>query len=143
MNILKKIPTRTCIGCGEQKPKNELIRIVKNQTGEIKVDKIGKLSGRGAYICDNSECLEKQYVLKTRKSFWNENRREYLRRFEKYYKSRSIDLVNNQKICGLLGLATRAGKIVAGTDACLQEIEKHNVKLLILAVDSADRTKSI
>ena len=52
---MKKIPTRTCIGCGEQKPKNELIRIVKNQTGEIK----GKLSGRGAYICDNSECLEK------------------------------------------------------------------------------------
>ena len=41
-------------------------------------------------------------------------------------------MVNNQKICGLLGLATRAGKIVAGTDACLQEIEKHNVKLLIL-----------
>lgn len=41
----------------------------------------------------------------------------------------------------MLGLATRAGKIVAGTDACLQEIEKHNVKLLILAVDSADRTK--
>ena len=34
-------------------------------------------------------------------------------------------MVNNQKICGLLGLATRAGKIVAGTDACLQEIEKH------------------
>ena len=32
---MKKIPTRTCIGCGEQKPKNELIRIVKNQTGEI------------------------------------------------------------------------------------------------------------
>ena len=55
---MKKIATRTCIGCGEQKPKNELIRIVKNQTGEIKVDKIGKLSGRGAYICDKSECLE-------------------------------------------------------------------------------------
>ena len=58
---MKKIATRTCIGCGEQKPKNELIRIVKNQTGEIKVDKIGKLSGRGAYICDNSECLEKAF----------------------------------------------------------------------------------
>ncbi len=52
-------------------------------------------------------------------------------------------MVNNQKICGLLGLATKAGKIVAGTDACLQEIEKHNVKLLILAVDSADRTKKM
>lgn len=56
---MKKIPTRMCIGCGEKKEKTELIRIVKNQTGEIKLDKTGKLPGRGAYICDKSECLEK------------------------------------------------------------------------------------
>ena len=56
---MKKLPNRTCIGCGEQKTKKELIRIVKNQAGEIKVDKTGKLPGRGAYICNNSECLEK------------------------------------------------------------------------------------
>lgn len=55
---MKKIPSRTCIGCGAQKGKNELIRIVKNQLGEIKLDKTGKLPGRGAYICDKSECLE-------------------------------------------------------------------------------------
>lgn len=52
-------------------------------------------------------------------------------------------MVNNQKICGMLGLATKAGKIVAGTDACMQEIEKHNIKLLILATNSADRTKNL
>lgn len=56
---MKKIPNRTCIGCGIQKPKKELIRIVKNQEGEIKLDKTGKLPGRGAYICDSSECLER------------------------------------------------------------------------------------
>ena len=56
---MKKLPNRTCIGCGEQKTKKELLRIVKNQAGEIKVDKTGKLPGRGAYICNNSECLEK------------------------------------------------------------------------------------
>ena len=56
---MKKIPNRTCIGCGTQKPKKELIRIVKNQKGEIKLDKTGKLPGRGAYICDSLECLEK------------------------------------------------------------------------------------
>lgn len=50
-------------------------------------------------------------------------------------------MVNNQKIYGILGLAKKAGKIVAGTDACLQEIEKNNIKLLILATDSAERTK--
>jgi len=56
---LKKIPNRTCIGCNTQKTKKELIRIVKNAQGEIKIDKTGKLPGRGAYICNNSECLEK------------------------------------------------------------------------------------
>lgn len=55
---MKKIPSRTCIGCGTQKGKTELIRIVKTQSGEIKLDKTGKLPGRGAYICDKSECLE-------------------------------------------------------------------------------------
>ena len=53
MDSLKKLPNRTCIGCGEQKAKKELIRIVKNQAGEIKVDKTGKLPGRGAYIGNN------------------------------------------------------------------------------------------
>ena len=59
MNILKKLPQRTCIGCNTQKDKKDLIRIVKNKQGEISLDKTGRLPGRGAYICDNLECLEK------------------------------------------------------------------------------------
>ena len=34
----KKIPMRMCIGCGENKPKKELIRIVKSPDGEISLD---------------------------------------------------------------------------------------------------------
>ena len=56
---MKSIPLRTCMGCNEKKPKKELVRIVKNKEGEISLDKTGKLDGRGAYICDNAECLEK------------------------------------------------------------------------------------
>ena len=33
----------------------------------------------------------------------------------------------NNKICGLLGLARRAGKLTFGTEACLQEIDKNRV----------------
>lgn len=55
---MKKLPQRTCIGCNAQKYKKDLIRIVKNKQGEICLDKTGKLPGRGAYICDNAECLE-------------------------------------------------------------------------------------
>ena len=52
------------------KPKKELIRIVrspevKNEDGEvikpseISLDTTGKKSGRGAYVCNNLECLQK------------------------------------------------------------------------------------
>ena len=55
----KKIPLRKCNGCGEQKEKRELVRIVKNANGEISLDLTGKAAGRGAYICPNAECLKK------------------------------------------------------------------------------------
>ncbi len=55
----KKIPMRRCNGCNEQKPKNQLIRIVKSPEDEISLDLTGKKSGRGAYICNDAECLRK------------------------------------------------------------------------------------
>ena len=55
----KKIPLRKCTGCQEMKSKKELVRIVKNDEGELSLDTTGKKPGRGAYICKNVECLEK------------------------------------------------------------------------------------
>ena len=56
---MKRQPVRTCMGCNEKKEKKQLIRIVKNKMNEISLDRTGKQEGRGAYICDNIECLEK------------------------------------------------------------------------------------
>ncbi len=67
---MKKVPLRKCTGCGEMKPKRELIRVVKtaeklDENGnvlvksEISLDLTGKKSGRGAYVCQNAECFEK------------------------------------------------------------------------------------
>jgi len=54
----KHIPLRTCIGCGEKKPKRELLRIVRTEDNSISYDPTGKASGRGTYICPKKECLE-------------------------------------------------------------------------------------
>ena len=59
MAVVKKIPARLCLGCQEQKPKKELVRIVRSPEGEFSVDMTGKKSGRGAYICNSKECFEK------------------------------------------------------------------------------------
>lgn len=56
--ITKKQPTRTCIACKNKNDKKNLIRIVKNND-EIKLDFTGKLNGRGAYICNDINCIEK------------------------------------------------------------------------------------
>ena len=46
-----------CLGCGEMKPKKELIRAVKSPDGEISLDLTGRKPGRGAYLCRSEECL--------------------------------------------------------------------------------------
>ncbi|HAX73258.1 MAG TPA: DUF448 domain-containing protein [Firmicutes bacterium] len=46
----KKIPMRKCVITGEQKPKSELIRIVRSTEGEVSVDLTGKKNGRGVYL---------------------------------------------------------------------------------------------
>ena len=62
---MKNIPQRTCMGCNEKKCKKDLIRIIKSNNNEISIDITGKKEGRGAYICNNAQCLEK--AIKTKR----------------------------------------------------------------------------
>lgn len=55
----KKKPERQCIGCRESKSKAELIRVVKTPEGDIVIDRTGRQNGRGAYLCDEEDCLKK------------------------------------------------------------------------------------
>lgn len=57
--MAKTAPERQCIGCGEKKEKKDLIRIVKSPEGEFSLDVTGRKNGRGAYLCNDSECLDK------------------------------------------------------------------------------------
>jgi hypothetical protein len=57
--MAKKIPLRQCIGCGEMKGKNEMLRVLRTEDNQIIIDSTGRKNGRGAYICNNSECMKK------------------------------------------------------------------------------------
>ncbi len=50
-------PQRMCVVCRKMKDKDELIRAVKSKDGELRVDKSGKLPGRGAYVCREGDCI--------------------------------------------------------------------------------------
>ena len=55
----KKLPERKCVGCNERKAKPDLVRVLRTPEGEILIDRTGKKSGRGAYLCHDPACLAK------------------------------------------------------------------------------------
>lgn len=56
--MVKKIPLRKCVVTQERLPKKDLLRIVKNNEGEVFVDLSSKANGRGAYIKKDVAVLE-------------------------------------------------------------------------------------
>ncbi|MDE6758531.1 MAG: YlxR family protein [Clostridia bacterium] len=56
---MKKPPVRMCIACRNAYEKKQMLRIVKDKEGNISLDFTWKKAGRGAYICDNAQCIEK------------------------------------------------------------------------------------
>lgn len=51
-------------------------------------------------------------------------------------------MINDKKMLGMLGIATKAGKITFGAEACKDSIMRNKTKLLIIACDASERTKT-
>ena len=47
---------RSCVACGRQAGKAELLRIVRSPEGAVSLDTTGRAPGRGAYVC-SAECF--------------------------------------------------------------------------------------
>ena len=53
---------RKCVGCGEFKPRKEMIKITKEfQSGEVILNPDSKTFGRSAYLCYNQSCIESAF----------------------------------------------------------------------------------
>ena len=52
-------PERTCVGCRTKRPQQELIRIGRRSDGSVS---IGAVSGRGAYVCREKDCIETAFA---------------------------------------------------------------------------------
>jgi predicted RNA-binding protein YlxR (DUF448 family) len=55
---MKHVPMRTCVACRANKPKRELVRVVRATPEAVVVDQTGKKNGRGAYLCPAQECWQ-------------------------------------------------------------------------------------
>jgi predicted RNA-binding protein YlxR (DUF448 family) len=50
-------PLRRCLGCRKRRRKDELIRLVSVEGRSVVVDVVQRMSGRGAYLCNDDRCL--------------------------------------------------------------------------------------
>ena len=81
--LVKRVPQRTCVACGEVRPKRELVRLVR-VSGGVEVDPSGKKAGRGAYLCPMPACWQAglrkgrlEYVLRT--TLTEDNRQQLMK----------------------------------------------------------------
>ena len=45
------------MACRTSRAKRELRRVVRTTAGDVVVDPTGRLAGRGAYVCPDTDCL--------------------------------------------------------------------------------------
>jgi len=53
---------RKCIGCGEIKNRDFLIKVTReNSTGSVVLNHSNKIFGRSVYLCYNNSCIENAF----------------------------------------------------------------------------------
>jgi hypothetical protein len=133
--VPKADPQRSCLGCREVKPKDELLRFVLDPDSVPVPDIAGKLPGRGAYTCFNKGCLENAVA-----------RKQFSRAFKGEAKppqlAETLSLLQRllaERITASLALANKAGRAVSGSDKVMESLRRGEASLLIMAADiSAD-----
>ena len=131
----KADPQRSCLGCREVKPKDELLRFVLDPDSLPVPDIAGKLPGRGAYTCFNRHCLE---IAVARKQF----SRAFKGEAKTPQLAELLPLIRRlfeERIAATLALTNKAGRAVSGSDKVMDTLRRGDASLLILAADiSAD-----
>ena len=135
----KHVPLRTCSVCRVRGSKYNLIRIVKSPDNKPVIDIAGKLPGRGAYICPDSECIElakKSGGLARALGLKNiDSDSEFWLELEDYAKS--FDNINlaDKRLRAVIGLSRKAGALLIGADNIKNFTHK---VLVIIANDCSD-----
>ncbi|HXC93093.1 MAG TPA: DUF448 domain-containing protein, partial [Geobacteraceae bacterium] len=110
--MAKADPQRSCLGCREVKPKDDLLRFVLDPERVVFPDIARKLPGRGAYTCYSRSCLASAI-----------SKRQFFRSFKGEVTLLPADelismitRLQEERITSFISMANKAGKAVSGSD---------------------------
>ncbi len=132
MSQREREPGRTCLGCRRQRPRAELIRIVRGPDGAGCFDLEGRLPGRGAWVCPSPACLDAlapgalSHVLRAsvRLPPAAERRRELAEAF-------------GRRLANLLTMARRMRGVKMGPTGARAALAEGRARLVLVADDAA------
>lgn len=133
----KREPERTCIACRNSFAQSWLVRLVL-APNELtpRIDFLGKLPGRGVYVCPTPKCLDasvKRGALK--------------RGFQCSVSATTADLIEDimqafsRHIRSLIAIAGRAGKMSVGNSQVENALRRYEEGILLMAGDASDGVK--
>ena len=131
----KHSPQRSCTVCRAKADKADLIRVVRSPEGRAVVDVMKKLPGRGAYICPDTECIERAKKsgslahalgIVINPDFWPE--------LEEAAKTSGVNPA--LKVRSVLGLSRKSGALIIGTD----NIDREKRKVLVLTASDCSES---
>lgn len=141
----KRVRPRTCVGCGKEKDKRELVRVARSPRGHVAVDITGKAPGRGAYICPDRECLLRAKKKKgLEKALRTEITPEVYSQLEDALileSSRMKEEAGHTEILSIIGLAKKADLLVIGFDKIKQTLSKGDQLLVILSSEHSENVR--
>ncbi|HEX9859021.1 MAG TPA: RNA-binding protein [Paracoccaceae bacterium] len=129
-------PERRCIVTGESQPKAGLIRFGLGPEGQVVPDVLGRLPGRGFYVCADRKAIAKAAA----KGLFARAARQPVT-----VPDGLADLVEAQlarRVVDLISLARKAGEAVAGFEKVKDWLTKGKAKILIQASDGSERGKT-
>jgi len=121
-------PGRTCLGCRLQRPRAELIRIVRGPDGAGCFDLEGRLPGRGAWVCPSPGCLDAiapgalSHVLRAPVSLAAPAERR-----------RELSEVYGRRLANLLTMARRMRGVTVGPTGVRAALAEGRARLVLIA----------
>jgi len=129
----KRVAERTCIGCQQVYPKDQLIRLVCSAAGQVLLDVHGKLPGRGTYLCAQRPCAEHAFK---RGRLQETFRREVtLSPIDELV--HAMANVMEERARGCIRIARKAGRVVSGYTQVSHALLRGEVAYLLIAEDTA------
>ncbi len=123
--------TRRCIVTGESAPRGGLIRFVVAPSGEVVPDLAEKLPGRGLWVAAERETLAKADA----RAFARAARAQVTVPADL---AARVESALAARVAGYIGMARRAGALVAGFEKAREALRAGKGRLLLAATDGAE-----